>query len=566
MIKYIEMLEKLAPEVILLAYDLLIKNGFVVDGSGKPGFKGSVAVKDGRIAMLAAESAPLSGWESKQVIDAEGLVVSPGFIDMHSHSDWVISFDDHPRVLAPLLEQGITTVVAGNCGFSSAPLAPKEDHLDLLKMITDFTAQRDLDITWDSLSSFFGVLEQKGISLNLAMLTGQAVIRGSLFGREYVYPGVNEMAQVEKMLEGAFDDGSFGLSLGLGYEPGIFTDNRELEQLARAAAKHERILTVHIRALSRLSPAYPVKPFGEPHNLKALREVIEFAERAQVKLQVSHLIFVGRKTWPTVDRALEMIERAVARGVDIAFDSFPYLCGNTTIYVVYPTWFLDDIDKNMHDKWARKKLSLELPLVRALLGFGLEDIQLLWGGHLEMEQYNGMFFGQIGAKMGCSILDAYLKVTELSRGAARCLIHRYSGDEKNEAAYLKVLTHPLNLIETDCILGYKGLNCPSGCGTFPRLLQRYVRETGTLTLEEAVAKSTGKSASRFEIKERGTLEAGNWADITIFDLKTVCDNTSRTVLEARPDGIRHVFLNGEEVVRDGSALSGKRAGKILRCG
>ena len=550
-----------------MAYDLLIKDGTIVDGTGAPAFPGAVAVQDGKIAAVirSAEEADAAAAGSSTVLDAAGLTVCPGFIDVHSHADWILPLPDHPVILAPLLEQGITTVIGGNCGYSPAPLQPASSHLKQIEEMSEFLSDRPLEFKWDGMHSFLEQLEEDGVALNVTMLAGHGTMRVSLYGNNYAYPGADGISALAKLAAAALEEGACGISLGLGYAPGIFSGMRELEGMARCAHRYGRLLTVHLRALSRLSGAYPLKLFDrEPHNLKALREMLDLAERTGVKMQISHLIFVGKKTWPTVDRALEMIDQAVARGADIAFDSFPYLCGNTTIFVVYPTWFLQDIERNFRSTRARFRLKLEVELITRLLGFGLEDIQVLWGGHPEAEQYNGMFFGDIARAMGCPVLEAYLKISELSRGKTLCLLHKYSGNESDESAYRKVLAHPLNLVETDTILTRRGRQNPAGFGTFPRVIQRYHKELGLLSLEEAIAKMTGRSARRFGLKERGSITPGCWADLTVFDYAAIKDNTSFQQLEARPSGIRHVFVNGTEVVRDGRMLPVRPAGRVLR--
>lgn len=553
-----------------MQYDLMIQSGNIVDGTGKASFRGDILVKDGRIAAVIPRvedesSTPEAAPSARKLIDAAGLTVCPGFIDMHSHADWILPLEEHPSILAPLLEQGVTTVIGGNCGYSPAPLAAGSPHLPLIQEGSEFVSQRPLEFSWNTMGSFLDALEAKGLSLNLAMLSGHGTLRLSYLGKEHAYPGEEKIEGLEQMIAESFDDGSFGLSLGLGYEPGIFTEMKELEALARQVHQHDRLLTVHTKALSRLSGAYPLNLFGgEPHNLRALREMLELAERTGVRLQISHFIFVGKKTWPTSDRALEMVEAARERGVDVAFDSFPYLCGNTTIYVVYPAWFLKNIEKNFRSAAARFRLRVEVSLITRQLGFGLEDIQVLWGGRPELACYEGKFFDAIAREMNCSVLDAYLKISELGKGKTLCLLHKYSGDAEDESAYLKVLAHPLNLVETDTILTARGIQNPASYGTFPRVIQRYHKELGILSLEEAIAKMTGNSARRFGLKERGTLEEGNWADITIFDYDQIKDNTTLKDLEARPSGIKHVFINGSEALRDGKAIAGPLAGQVLR--
>jgi len=550
-----------------MGFDYLIKNGTIVDGSGENAFSGSLVIKDGKIAAVISNSEESEALEksSANVLDAEGLTVCPGFIDMHSHADWVMPLEDHPSILTPLLEQGVTTVIGGNCGYSPAPLVHDSPYQDLLQSVTTFIADSPLDLKWGSTESYLSDLEKQGLALNLAMLAGHGMLRFSLLGENHAYPDEESLSEMEKIMTSALEQGACGISLGLGYAPGIFSEIRELERFAECARKHDKLLTVHLKAYTKLSGAYPLKLFGNgSHNLNALREMLEMAQKTGVKMQISHMLFVGEKTWPSVDQALTMIDEAVDNGADIAFDSFPYTCGNTTIYVVYPAWFLNNIEKNFKNRTARLRLKAEVAFIVKQLGFGLEDIQVLWGGHPEIDQFEGMFFTEIAKQMGCSVFDAYLKVSEVSKGKTLCLLYKYNGDDKNEEPLQKVLSHPLNLFETDTILTSRGLQNPSSFGTFPRIIQKYHKEQKLFSLEEAISKMTGKSAKRFGIKDRGIIADGNWADLVIFNYEQIKDNTTSKELEQRPSGIKHVFINGKEVVKNGRADQSVLAGQAIR--
>lgn len=547
--------------------DYLIKNGTIVDGSGEKAFYGSLAIKDGKILEVINNSADLEALEKScpNVLDAGGLIVCPGFIDMHSHADWVLPQQDHPSIIAPLLEQGVTTVIAGNCGYSPVPLVQNSPYLNLIREATDFLAERPLDLNWGSTASFFSDLEEKGLALNLAMLAGHGMLRFSMLGDNYAYPEENSLTEMESIITSSLEEGACGISLGLGYAPGIFSEIRELERFAGCARRHDKLLTVHLKAYTKLSGAYPLKLFAnKPHNLKALRAMLEMAKSTGVKMQISHMLFVGSKTWPTAEQAFKMIEETVDSGADIAFDSFPYTCGNTTVYIAYPAWFLNNIEQNFKNRFARLRLKAEIAIIESQIGFGLKDFQVLWGGHPENEQYEGLFFDEIARRMGCSVTEAYLRVSETSLGKTLCLMHKYNGDEANEEVLREILSHRLNLFETDTILTSRGLRNPSSFGTFPRIIQKYHKELNLFTLEEAISKLTGKSAGRFGIKDRGIVTRGNWADLVIFDYEEVRDNTSYKELERQPSGIKHVFINGKEVVKNGHADQTVLAGQAIR--
>lgn len=546
--------------------DLLIKNGTIVDGTGRPSFKGDIAVKDGRVnAITGLENNREDSWESTQVIDAENLTVCPGFIDIHSHGDFLLPLKEHPARLACLLEQGITTIVGGNCGFSPAPLAEDSKYMSFVQRDFEFNSGRPLDISLTSMGSFFSSLEESGLSLNLAQLIGHGTLRKSLWGTDYSLPNQIKIRRMSQIIEESFFEGAYGLSLGLGYEPGMYVDMKELEEIALLVKRHDRLLTVHIKSLGRASAAYKSSFLVKPHNIRALEEVIELAERTGVKIQISHMIFTGRKTWPSCDRALEMIDQARYRGIDIAFDVFPYHCANTTVNALLPSWFLKNLEKNFKSPLSRRMLSVQWNVGWKFLGMAWEDVQLMLGSHPELEKYEGLFIPEIARMMSCSSSEAYLRIAEMSRGNAAGLFYLNNGEENNDEVLIKVMKHPLCTFETDVLITSGGKQNPAAFGAFPAIIQRYHKEKQIFSLEEAIAKMTGRSAERIGIKDRGFLKAGCWADITLFDYDLIRDNTTALNTSARPSGIKYVFVNGCEVVREGTAISGKRCGQILKC-
>ncbi len=542
--------------------DLILRNGYIIDGSGKEKFEGDIAVKQGKIIAIGSPG-EITG-EVAYEIDVGGNVVSPGFIDIHSHSDWILPRRDHDKILRPLVEQGITTVVAGNCGYSPAPIIPETEHMDILQEDTAFLCEDPLDFDWDSMSSFFQHLNKQGLLMNVGMLTGHGTLRYSILGKDMSYPETEKMEEFKETIIQSFADGSFGISFGLGYEPGLFVSEKELIEVASIAGQYNRIVTVHPKALSRVSGAYPLWPPGRDHILQAMKEIIALTRKTNVKMHISHLLFVGEKSWNSGFKALQLIDEARRGGLDITFDTFPYFFGNTTIYVVFPAWFRKDIDTKFSNPWARWRLWLEIEVMTRMLGFNLNDIQLLWGGHPDLERFNGMFFDKIGEQTGKTTFSAYLMVSEKSRGKALCLMHKYSGKDDYQDLYETILTHPANMFATDTILTTRGRQNPAGFGALPRVLQLYWRERKLLSLEDAIARMTGKSAKRIGLKDRGILKEGNWADITVFDQEDVRDNTTLERLEEKSSGIKHVFINGVQVVKDGVVKNEVLPGQVLK--
>ena len=294
--------------------DILIANGKIVDGTGRDPFKGHITISGERIVSVTPLNAPESedvlSTGAASVIDARGFAVAPGFIDSHSHVDWMLPLVDHHTFLYPLVEQGITTVVTGNCGYSPAPV--NDESRELVKEAAQFTQERPLSFDWNTMREFLDKLNSgPGLLFNNVQLVGHGPLHQMVVKDHTRQPDSKQMDNIVRLAHEALDEGAFGLSLGLMYPPGIFSEKNELELLARAVAERNRVLTVHIKALSRYSTAYPIIPFiGKSHNLKALDEILTIGLKTGVKLQISHLIFVGKNSWSTVHKAVRMIEKA----------------------------------------------------------------------------------------------------------------------------------------------------------------------------------------------------------------------------------------------------------------
>ena len=526
-----------------MEYDVVVRNGVVVDGSGAPRFRADVAIKDRKIAALIdpADAATASG---AREIDATGLAIAPGFIDLHSHSDWVLPIADHGRILKPFLLQGVTTFVGGNCGFSVAPV--RRERQAMLDESGRLCAERKFDWQWDDVAGFAAHLKRQGLALNVAHLAGHGSIRLSVMGADSGEPSVDQLRAMQAMFERAMDDGAVGLSCGLGYFPGMIAKPGELAAMARVAAAANGVLTSHLRAYSTRSLFFDSTI---PHNILAVREMATVAREAGVPLQVSHLIFVGRRTWKTVDDTIAEVERHRNDGVDIAFDTFPYTCGNTTIRVIYPSWAQTGLESLLDSKDGWAKLHDGFKPVQSFIA---DSVQLMWAVKPELAHLEGKFFGQIADELKLDPIDAYLTVTRESGTRARVLNHLYSGDDfGDEHALREAMKHPLNLFEMDTILTSHGHHNPASFGTYPRILGHYVRDLKLLTLEDALHKATGMAAERMRLGARGLVRQGYAADLVIFNPETIgCAADSRTPTLA-PEGIEHVMVNGTAVVQNG---------------
>ena len=350
----------------------LITNGKIIDGTGKPAFNGSILIEDDRIRDIFPEGRELP--EADQSIEAAGLAVSPGFIDMHSHSDWVLPVENHASVLKCLVEQGVTTVIAGNCGISPAPMA--QIAVEKTEMLASIAIAEVFDYQWQSMADFLALVQKQRPIVNMAELVGHATVRYNGSSQER---GLMSQADLDRCLDitkQALDEGACGLSFGLGYDPGMYSSLEELEAFCGVAAQAGKPVTVHMKALSRISPCYPLASLSA-HNIRALKETLAWGEKTGVKLQLSHFIFVGKRSWPTAQEALTLVDEARSRGLDVMIDAFPYPCGNTTILAPFPYWFLAQLPGAFSNGFLTARLRLELTLGFKLVGFSYPDFQVM---------------------------------------------------------------------------------------------------------------------------------------------------------------------------------------------
>jgi len=541
-----------------MSCDLKLVGAQVIDGTGAPRFSADIALTDGRISALG----DLAELESRETIDCTERVITPGFIDLHSHSDWLVPGSDSGKLVEPFLRQGMTTIVGGNCGFSPAPVTACSR--DSLQSASRLIVDDELDLQWETMDEFLGALEQTPLPLNVAELVGHGAVRSGVTGHlNSEEPTASELAEMERHTREALDAGCVGVSTGLGYPPGIFAKPAELTAYAQWAADAGKLFTSHVRAYSCVSPVYQSDPSEIPHNIQALQEVIDVARAAGARLQLSHLIFVGRKTWPTCERAIACIEDARADGLDVAFDAFPYTAGNTTASVLFPPEMLPHLESMLQSEDAMNGLRALGDSVFGQIGFYLEDIQIMNANAVAFEQYNGLFVGEAAERAGLDIWEFYARLVVESQRNARVLNHTYSGHDGEEAALRSVLAHPLCSIETDTFLTNEGHQNPASYGTFPRVLATYVRE-GLFTLEEAVRKMTGGAADRLGWNERGRIREGAAADLVVFDPTTLDDNATFDEPDRYPSGIERVLVNGVQVVDHDHYDAGAGAGRVLR--
>ncbi len=542
----------------------LLKNGFIVDGTGKKGFQGNLLIDGDKIEKISEQEINAEG----KVVDCTGLTVMPGIIDAHSHMDWYLPIKGHDELKLPFTAQGITTFMAGQCGFAIAGYRENSPYMG--KIGNSLFPMDLIHIQWDTMQEYFDYLKKNGMTHNMMSLVGQGTTRTSIRGFDASPITKDEMKEMLGLLEDAMDQGASGVSFGLQYEPGIFTQGDELRQIARLVKKKDKLMTVHLRAYSALAPGYPmstpkilldyVMPFDgyEPHNLMAIDELLDVARETGVRLQISHLIFVGVRTFKTCDEALSRIDKAIKEGVDVKFDTYSYHCGQSILGSIFPAWFLAQAPAAYSDKNMLKKLKSEFGLAQRFLGFGVNDIQITYANNPELNEFNGMFLSEIAKKRGMDWFDATMDIARKTNVSAAVLNHRYSDLSVVE----NLMRHPASLFMTDALPEEHGVQNPAAYGNFPRFFQ-LAREKKIISLEEAVFKMTGATAQRYKVKDRGFLKDGLAADITVIDFKNIKDNNTVTETSNKPTGVEAVFINGIQVADKGKADGSIMVGKVL---
>lgn len=527
--------------------DIYLKDCTIIDGSGSPPYRSGILVSGGRIAGIAAQ--PPQGFAGSTV-DCAGAVVTPGFIDCHSHNDWFALSNERCRYFDPFLSQGITTFVTGNCGFSVPGYDADTAYRDKIGGGLFHLDENSAGTT--QFEPWFAAVDGN-TPANLAILAGHGTARIGVNGDKDAPLSAENRARMLENIESALQSGAAGVSLGLMYEPGIYAPYEELLDVARLCAKHGKILTVHPRAESTVSLAY--KGMGRSHLLLALDELARIVRETGVRLQYSHLIFVGRRSWKDVDEATSILCKLKQEGYDVGFDMYPLDYGASIITVVLPGWYLS-MSRQQKRKWTTKlQLAAMVHATTWLLGFHFSDIRVAYGGEGQREII-GRTITEIAAMRGLSPFQAYLDVCEKSDFQARVLMGGY----QNDAIVRRLMASDQSLFMTDAWVEELGKQNGAIYGAFPRFLS-IARELGW-PLEKTIAKMTGQAAQRFHLQDRGFIREGYWADLNVLDPDHLQDRIQE---ELPPLGIRHVFVSGQMVLRDGQLLQGRAAaGRAIR--
>jgi len=525
-----------------LKFDLLIINGHVLKG-GPNDFEpviADIAVSGDRISGIG----DFSGSDADMVIDISGLFASPGFIDTHSHSEFTLLADGRAE---GKISQGITTEVNGNCGLSAAPmygpaLDQREDELRAL----------DIRERWNTFDEYFEVLNRRGFALNFSSLVGHNSLRASVMGYSDRNPTESEVAKMVELLRAAINSGARGLSTGLIYPPGIFSDSHEIIKLASAAASQKGIYATHMR------------DEGDKL-LEAVDEVLNIASLSGIHAHVSHLKTNGNANWHKIGQVLEKIEMAIKKGLSITCDRYPYIASSTDLDAVLPSWAFKGGRKEELRIIKEEKSGLIQDMLKAYPDEShWQEIMISSVRSGRNKWMEGSYLSEVADIKGKTPLDAMFDILleeDLNVGAIF-----FSMNEDNLKSILGL---SYCMVGTDSSArSFDGITAtgkphPRGFGSFPKILGKYVRDDRILGLGEAVYKMSGLPAEIFRLNGRGTIKEGYFADIVVFDPGKVNDTASYDNPFSRPEGIYHVIINGVPVMLEGK-FTGALPGRILR--
>lgn len=501
------------------SYDVVIKNGLVVDGAGNDTVRTDLAIRNGKIVATGKFD---TGQRVGRIIDAQGLIVAPGFIDIHTHAERKLP-------LCPAAEnyitQGVTTVIGGNCGGSPLPMG-----------------------------KYIRKVDSTGLAINLGLLVGHNTIRRKVMGSANRSPTPAELVKMKELVKQAMADGAFGLSTGLKYVPGAFSKTDEVVALAKMVAESGGIYATHMRD----------EGLGL---IGAVREALIIGDKANIPVEISHLKAMGKSMWGSSKKVLAMIDSARAAGLDVTFDQYPYTATSTGLGVLFPAWSLAGGRSVYTKEWQK-------PEIRSRVKAGvIHNLKYDRGGGnpanvvIISSSYdpslNGMNLTQITSRFYPEMTienAAETAIRLMLAGRHSCIYHCL-----NEADVRRIMKHPVGLIASDShtVSPDEALPHPRNFGTFPRVLGHYVRELHLLTLAQAVHKMTGAVADRLNLHDRGTVTKGKWADIVVFDAEKIIDRATWSEPKQISEGIEYVLVNGKLVLDEGKPIDVK-PGKFLK--
>lgn len=525
-------------------FDLLIQGGIVVDGTGNNRYKADIGINSG----IIEEIGNLDKASAKMKIDADGLIVSPGFIDCHTHSD--LSILNNPSAL-PKISQGVTTEIVGNCGMSVAPL-----HKNTKKLLREYVKPvlGDSEVPWDwqSVGDYLKKVEEVKPAVNIAVLVGHGTIRNAVMGFDNRPPTNEEMERMKELVREGMEAGALGISTGLVYIPGVYALTEELIEISKEVASYGGIHATHMRdQVDGL--------------IESVQETLTLGEKANIPVIISHHKTVGKRNYGKVQKTLRLLDEAYDRGLKAYSDTYPYITGSTTLASILPPWAveggLNELFKRLERKENRERIANDFKV--GLPGWENRSHAIGWE-NIIISYVNKEKNKQFETK---SVLDCSLKVAKEPADFVMSLLLEEQGNvgvifiNSVEEDLLTVIQHPRTMIGSDGLDVGKNPH-PRLYGTFPKVLGEYVRERGIMTLEESIHKMTGLTAQQMHISDVGFLQKGYRADATIFNLNEIKDIADFNDSRRLSKGIECVIVGGEIAYKN-KQLTGSRNGKVL---
>jgi len=530
-----------------MEFDVIVHRGSVLDGTGAPARVADVGVTGERIAAIG----DLSGSSAATEIDADGRIVAPGFIDVHTHSDLTVLVNGRAE---SKIRQGVTTEITGNCSFSPYPVRPGRP--ELVERYELRTALAGIDWDWSDLDGYARRVESSGTSVNIAPLVGQASVRIAVIGGGDGQPTPDQLVEMQRLVDQALEQGAFGMSVGLTLVPSGFADTNELIALAEPLGRYGRLYVQH----SRLWAGW---------HAKTIEEAVQIGRAVGCGVQISHQAIVDSREYGTASNLIGIMERARTDGVDVMYDVYPYLAGGTTMDQLVPTWVQDGgveaMLARLEDSEMRRRAITDTNLgwFRGL-PFDWTKLFMTEVGTPESTRYLGWSVAQVAEEWGLSGAETVIELIRRERNHVGVVM--FNRDEDDMRTFLR---HPLAMVGSDgsAIAPYgpfaESKPHPRFYGTYPRILGRYVREAPVLSLADAVHKMTGLPAERFGLAGRGRMAENMLADLVVFDPRTVIDIATFEQPHAFPIGIHDVLVAGQPVVRAGEH-TGAMPGRVLR--
>ncbi len=524
-------------------FELLLKDGWIIDGTGNDGFRADIGIRGGKIAALGR----LEVSQAYRVISLDGLTVAPGFIDVHSHSEEELLVN--PKAESKI-RQGVTTEILGQDGGSVAPLTPEMQA----KRNQRYQDRYGITVDWLDFTRYFKRLVESGIAVNVATLVGQGTLREYVLGMEDRPASPAEMNQMKELAMQALQQGALGISSGLEYTPGAFASTEEITELCSVMSDRSGLYATHMRN-------------EDDHVLEAVDEAIRIARNADTNLHISHLKCMGRRNWDKLDELLARIEEARAGGLSVTFDRYPYVAYSTTLASLMPLWAREGGTEKFLTRLQ------DASLITKIRSATLAKVKML--GSWEAVVISTVNLEKNRTLTGKSVAEIARTRNQEPFEVVRSLIIEernrvgmvgFSMSEENTA---RILAHPLCMIASDAsaLATYgvlkRGTPHPRAFGTFPRVLAKYVRQEKIMSLPQAIHKMTGLPATKFGLKNRGQIYNGYMADMVIFDPETIQDRATFSNPYQYPAGIEYVLVNGEVVVEKGEH-TGTLPGKILK--